>query len=118
MPSSRRAVLATVAAGFAGVAGCTAPAGDSGGSAGGSTATSTDTTETTTSRPLDGTHEGDGYTATLTDVAARKSVLSYYAPDAFGVETAPEGERFAFVGVETTGEDHEVGSDRTDSVVY
>jgi hypothetical protein len=103
MPSSsRRSYLASLAAAAAGLAGCTsAPGGSGGGSA---TDSPSDTaTDSAAERTLGDTYEGDGYTVTLTDVAARKSVLAYYAPDAFGVETAPEGERYAFVGVETTG---------------
>lgn len=113
MPSSRRAVLASVAAGFAGVAGCLSGGSGGSGSAGGDdTPAPSETTEPATDRALGDTHEGDGYTVTLVDAAARKSVLSYYAPDAFGVETAPSGERFAFVGVETTGEGPPVESFR------
>ena len=104
MPSSRRAVLASAAAGLAAVAGCTAPSDGSSGSGGDTDAPSETVTDTPTDRPLGDTYEGDGYAVTVTDVAARKSVLAYYAPDAFGVETAPEGERFAFVGVEASGE--------------
>lgn len=101
MPS-RRAYLASVATGLTAVAGCTTGPGTPG--SGGSTPPSSTSTDTATERTLGDTHEGDGYTVTLTDAVARKSVLAYYAPDAFGVETAPEGERFAFVGVETTGD--------------
>jgi hypothetical protein len=105
MPSSRRAYLAGIATGVAGLAGCVSTPGGSGGT---DTATDspTDTAaDSTAERTLGDAYEGDGYSVTVTDAVARKSVLSYDAPDAFGVETAPEGHRYAFVGVEASGDE-------------
>ena len=121
MPSDRRDVLVGIATlGVSGLAGCSGtggvdgsgetpdatPTGSStdGESTDGSTDADADaTTGEPTALAVGESYDGDGYTATVRGVVARTSVFSYLAPDSVGVESAPEGTRFAFVHVAARG---------------
>jgi hypothetical protein len=112
MPSSRRALLASLSAGLTGLAGCL----DFGGgpdrtSTPTRTPTSTPTTSALTDTALgdaialdtDGDGRGDGMAVVVSDLVAAYSARYLTAPDALGVADA-DGGRFVFVQVAARGQ--------------
>jgi hypothetical protein len=99
VPPTRRTLLASAGLALTGLTGCTdgSPA-SPGGSVGTSTPTSTPTPALGDAVSLDGT------TVAVADLAAVHSFQYLSAPDAFGV-TSADGDQFAFVGCEASGDD-------------
>ncbi|MFB6103226.1 MAG: hypothetical protein ABEJ73_11770 [Haloplanus sp.] len=103
MPSDRRTVVASVGLALAGVAGCTDRNGSDTPPSDRATPTST-ASGSPADRTLGDTVTLDGTTVTVAELAAAHSYHYRSAPDAFGVESAGDGQ-FVFVGVTARGDD-------------